>query len=218
VSRNFDLLVFDWDGTLVDSAELIARCIQAAGADLGLPVPSAADARHVIGLGLADALLHVFPHLPPRDYPRVVERYRAHFLQQDAAIGVFAGVPEMLAACSQAGGLLAVATGKSRAGLRRALASTGLEDRFDATRCADEGFPKPHPDMLHHLMATLGVDPRRTLMIGDTTHDLDMAANAGVAAIAVSYGAHTGDELRARQALACCASVHELHTWLAQHG
>ncbi len=212
--NRFQLLVFDWDGTIVDSASAIVESIRLACADIGQPVPPAERARYVIGLGLADAIRHVAPDLLPHHYPRLADRYRHHFLMRDHAIGLFAGMADMLDELARRGFLLAVATGKSRRGLDRALGDAGLGHRFVATRCADEGFPKPHPDMLLHLMAALGVDREATLMIGDTTHDLELARNAGVGAVAVSYGAHSRGVLEAHAPLAALDSVSDLRDWL----
>jgi len=213
--KRFDLLVFDWDGTLIDSAGAIAACIQAACRDLGLPVPDEARARHVIGLGLADSLAHAVPGLPPSEYPRVAERYRHHFLARDADLPLFPGTREMLEGLRTSGHQLAIATGKSHAGLVRALGHTGLAGLFDATRCADQCAPKPAPDMLLELMAMLGVDPVRALMVGDTSHDLQMAAHAGIAAVGVSYGAHEAASLAGLDPLGLVHSTAELHRWLA---
>lgn len=215
--RRFELLVFDWDGTLMDSAASIVESLQAASADLNLPVPEDAAARHIIGLGLNDALGYLFPELPRNRYGALTERYRLHFLARDSAIPLFPGVSEAIRELHEAGFLLAVATGKSRAGLDRALESTGLRPYFHASRCADEGFPKPHPEMLLALMDKLGVEPEQTLMIGDTSHDLQMAANAGVVALAAAYGAHPRESLLACSALACLESFEELHRWLKIH-
>jgi len=213
--RRFSLLVFDWDGTLADSTDLIAGAIQQACFDVGVPVPDGADARHVIGLGHRDAIRHVAPTLAPDRHVRFAERFRDHYLVGDAAIPLFDGVREMLEELDERGFLLAVATGKTRAGLARALAQHGIANRFAATRCADEGFPKPHPEMLLALMDRLGVGPSETLMIGDTTHDLELARSAGVSAVAVSYGAHASLGLRAMNPLAIAQSVTDLRAWLA---
>jgi phosphoglycolate phosphatase len=210
----YDLLVFDWDGTLIDSASAIVACIQAACRDLGLPVPDDSRASHVIGLGLRDALAYAIPGLPSSDYLRVVESYRRHFLARDAELPLFAGVREMLTGLRARGHRLAIATGKSRAGLARALQNTELHSQFAATRCADQCAPKPAPDMLLELMDELGVGANRTLMIGDTAHDLQMAAGAGVSAVAVSYGAHPRQMLLAHAPLACVESAPELEQWL----
>lgn len=217
MAKRFDLIVFDWDGTLLDSAAAIVAAIQAACTDLGLPPPSEARARHVIGLGLGDALRHAVPELAAEDYGRMVERYRFHYLSRDHELELFSGVHELLAELAETGFLLAVATGKSRAGLNRALQTSGLGPRFIASRCADECFSKPHPQMLHELMEELAVAPEKVLMIGDTTHDLQMARNASVSGVGVSYGAHPRSDLEALEPLAIVEHVPELAAWLRAH-
>ncbi len=218
MAEGFDLIVFDWDGTLMDSAAAIVRAIQAACRDLGLPEPTDERARYVIGLGLGDALRHAVPELAEADYPRMVERYRHHFLSSDRELTLFPGVPETLAHLADKGRMLGVATGKSRVGLNRALGHTGLAAYFHSTRCADECFSKPHPAMLEEIMDELGVAPARTLMVGDTTHDLQMARNAGVAGLAVSFGAHPVPALQAESPLACVDTPAEFAQWLRAHG
>ena len=213
----YRLLVFDWDGTLADSAAIIVEAIQLACADLGLPIPTDAAARYVIGLGLHDALRHVTPTLAEEDYPALSARYRVHYLNRDPEIPLFAGTEMLLSSLKARGHVLAVATGKSRRGLDRALEQAGIGARFAATRCADEGFPKPNPDMLLCLMDRLGAAPEETLMIGDTTHDLMLAANAGVDAVGVAYGAHPGPALAAQRNQAIVGSVEELALWLGAH-
>lgn len=216
--KQFDLLVFDWDGTLIDSAAHISTSLQQAFRDLGLPVPSLAAARHVIGLGLEDAMTYLTPGLARDRYSEVADRYRIHFLAGDSGVSLFPAVAVGIQALHVDGYLMAVATGKSRRGLDRALLTTGLAPFFHASRCADEGFPKPHPDMLHTVMERLGTEPARTLMIGDTTHDLQMAQNAGIAAVAVSYGAHELDDLEGMKPLGCVASFEGLLQWLKKNG
>jgi len=216
-SPRFELLVFDWDGTLMDSTALIAASIQAAARDLGLPVPDHATASHVIGLGLKDALTYAVPQLAEADYGRMSERYGHHFRASDAAVPLFEGTNEMLSDLSERGHLLGVATGKSTKGLERAMAATGIARHFAAVRCADRCTPKPAPDMLLELMDEFAVKPDATLMIGDTTHDLEMAAYAGVAAVAVSYGAHPRDALLKLNPLVCVASTAELAAWLKRN-
>jgi len=213
----YPLLVFDWDGTLIDSARTIVACIQAACRDLGLAVPDDARASHVIGLGLKDALSYAIPELPADDYGRMVESYRRHFLARDPEIPLFPGTRAMLAELRERGHILAIATGKSRAGLERALDNTGLGPFFSASRCADQCASKPAPDMLCELMAELGMEESQTLMIGDTVHDLQMAAHAGVRAVGVSHGAHPRHELAALAPLACVESIDELSRWLTQN-
>lgn len=215
--KKFDLIVFDWDGTLMDSTATIVTCIQAAARDLGLPVPDRKQAAYVIGLDLHSAMQAALPDLDPKYYPRMVERYRHHYLSRDHGLELFDGVREMLQDLSQQGYFLAVATGKSRVGLNRALDASKLMSLFDATRCADETFSKPHPAMLQELTRELGQDMQRTVMIGDTTHDLQMASNAGAAGIAVHYGAHSVPELDALAPIYSAASTTELHAWLLEN-
>ncbi|HEU4851833.1 MAG TPA: HAD-IIIA family hydrolase [Telluria sp.] len=215
--KQYDLIVFDWDGTLMDSTGAIVKCIQAAARDLGLPIPHESAAAHVIGLSLYEAMEMALPGIDPAMYPRVVERYRVHYLSRDHELTLFAGVEDMLRELASKGYFLAVATGKSRVGLNRALNAVGLLSLFHATRCADETFSKPHPAMLQELTRELGQDLRRTVMIGDTTHDLMMANNAGAHGIAVQYGAHPVDQLHACNPVYSAASVQELHQWLAEH-
>ncbi|HTH60503.1 MAG TPA: HAD-IA family hydrolase [Paraburkholderia sp.] len=215
--QQFDLIVFDWDGTLMDSTAHIARSIQAACRDLGLPVPADEAANYVIGLGLREALQIAAPTLDPAEYPRLVERYRFHFLIKDPQIQLFSGVKEMLVELRDAGYLLGVATGKSRVGLNRALDQLRLTSFFDCTRCADETFSKPHPAMLQELTRELGQELARTVMIGDTTHDLQMAQNAGAAGIGVAYGAHPAASLQALMPRYIARDVSSLVGWLREH-
>lgn len=214
MAKRFELIVFDWDGTLMDSAALIVNSVQAAARDLGLEPPSDDRARHIIGLGLIDALRHALPGLDEARYPEVAERYRHHYLSRDHDLVLFDGAQGLVEELARAEHLLAVATGKSRRGLDRALDGSGLGTYFHATRCADECHSKPHPQMLDELMAEFGVAPEATLMIGDTTHDLLMAKNAGVAALAVAYGAHPRAALEAEAPLYCAGTVDEMAAWL----
>ncbi len=215
--QQFDLVVFDWDGTLMDSTAHITRSIQAACRDLGLPVPADETASYVIGLGLRDALEVAAPSLDPADYPRLAERYRYHYLLTGTRTELFDGARELLEELRDMGYLLAVATGKSRVGLNRALDEARLTCLFDGTRCADETFSKPHPAMLHELTRELGQDLERTVMIGDTTHDLQMALNAGTAGVGVTYGAHRADALTALEPKFVAESVHALAAWLREY-
>ncbi len=217
MNKRFGLIVFDWDGTLMDSTAVIAGSIQAACRDLSLPVPSDEAARHVIGMGLVAALRHAVPEAPESMYEPLVERYRHHFLSQDEAIPLYAGAREVVTELQNAGCWLAVATGKSRKGLDRALTSTGMHAYFHASRTADETFSKPHPAMLLEIMEELGAGPERTLMIGDTTHDLQMALNAGVAAIGMTHGAHPEAQLRELGPLALINDFAGLREWLRLH-
>jgi phosphoglycolate phosphatase len=214
VPRRFDLVVFDWDGTLMDSTAVIVASLQAACADAGLPVPSDERSHHIIGLGLHDAMAYVLPGVARHVYPHVVERYGHHFRTREHDAPLFAGTEELLRELRDAGHQLAVATGKSRRGLDRVLEKSGLALLFHATRCGEESASKPAPDMLHDLTRMLDVSPDRTVMIGDTTHDLQMAANAGIAAVAVCYGAHPREQLSALEPLACIQNPRELSQWL----
>ncbi len=212
--QQFDLIAFDWDGTLFDSTAIIVRCIQEAVRDVGGTVPSDEAAGYVIGLGLMQALAHAAPDVPPESYPRLGERYRFHYMRHQDDLSLFKGVLPMLEALRERGHLLAVATGKSRRGLDEVLHSTALKGLFQSSRTADETAGKPHPLMLQELMAELGTLPERTLMIGDTTHDLQMALNAGCPSVGVSYGAHEPASFEVLQPLAVLHSVAELDQWL----
>jgi phosphoglycolate phosphatase len=216
--RRFDLVVFDWDGTLMDSAAAIVASVQGACADLGLEVPPAEAARYIIGLGLGDALRHLLPSLEPTRYGELAERYRDHYLARDQQITLFAGAEELVRRMRTAGTLLAVATGKTRRGLDRAFSLTGLGGYFHVSRCADESKSKPDPAMLLEIMRALSADPARTLMVGDTVHDLEMAHSAGVASVAVAYGAHPREALVAARPRAVVGSLAELGAWIETHG
>ncbi len=210
----FDLIAFDWDGTLYDSTRLIVRCIQAAVIDVGGAKPSENDAAWVIGLGLAEALARAAPDVPKEKYAELGARYRYHYLQHQDDLVLFDGVLQMIDALRARGHKLAVATGKSRRGLNEALKSVALRDRFDASRTADETFGKPHPRMLLELMEELDIPAERTLMIGDTTHDLQLALNAGCASVGVSYGAHEPESFDELKPLFVAHSVAGLEAWL----
>ncbi len=213
---SYRLLVFDWDGTIIDSASAIVDCICAAARDTGIEVPPRERASHTIGLGLHDALRFAVPELPPERYADFVEHYRQHFRACEDSMQLFAGMRNLLDELSKKH-RLAIATGKSRRGLNRALEAGNLKAYFTASRCADETNPKPHPAMLLELMEELKAPREQTLMIGDTSHDLEMARAAGVDALAVTYGAHAAEGLRACAPLACFSSVKELKEWLKTH-
>ena len=212
--RRFDLIAFDWDGTLYDSTAIIVRCIQAAVCDVGGAMPSDEAASYVIGMGLMQALAHAAPDVPRERYAELGNRYRYHYLQHQNDLSLFAGVMPLLDALRDRGHLLTVATGKSRRGLNEALHTAQLRGMFDGSRTADETAGKPHPLMLHELMAEFDVAPERVLMIGDTTHDLQMAQAAGCASVGVGYGAHPTDEFARYAPLFVADSVADLHAWL----
>ena len=211
----FKLVVFDWDGTLMDSEDKIVASVRAAIADLSLQPISRERIRNIIGLGLREAVETLVPQRRDDFYREFIERYRHHFLVADQTpMPLFDGVPETLTELRDQGYLLAVATGKARRGLNRALEETGLGQLFVASRCADEARSKPHPAMLQELMGELNVVPNETLMVGDTEYDLEMARNACTAAIAVSYGVHERLRLLEFGPLACLDSITELKDWL----
>lgn len=220
--KKYDLVVFDWDGTLFDSTAIITRCIQAAVEDVGGKRPSTEQASHVIGLNLMEALSFAAPDVPKEKYPLLGERYRHHFFAQQEEIHLFDGVIDLLLELKRQHYWVTIGTGKSRKGLDVTLerdvqvgsASVKLATLFDGTRTADQTQGKPNPQMLFELMREFGVEASRTLMVGDTTHDLQMALNAGVDAVGVSYGAHESDFLETCKPLAIVHSVDELRAWL----
>ena len=212
--RKFDLIAFDWDGTLFDSTQVIVRCIQAAVCDVGGKKPTDSAAAYVIGLGLAQALAHAAPDVPPEKYPELGLRYRYHYARHANDLSLFVGVLPLLALLKARGHLLAVATGKSRRGLDDTLRSAELNGVFDGSRTADETAGKPDPLMLHELMAQFDLPAGRVLMIGDTTHDLQMARNAGCASVGVSYGAHEPATFDVLNPLHVAHSVPGLQAWL----
>lgn len=214
MSKRYDLIVFDWDGTVMDSTSVIAGSIQAACRDLELPVPDDETARHVIGLGLNQALSYAVPDLTEAMLPELVARYRHHFLSQDQSIPLFEGARETIEELHGAGYWLGVATGKNRNGLERALVNTGMKQYFHATRTAEQTFSKPNPAMLFELMDELGVSAERTLMVGDTTHDVLLAQNANVDVLAVGHGAHPPEQLLELEPLALVDDFAELRAWL----
>jgi phosphoglycolate phosphatase len=213
-SRNFDLIAFDWDGTLFDSTAIIARCIQAAVRDVGGKEPTFQAASYVIGMGLMQALAHAAPDVPKELYPQLGDRYRHHYFAIQHEISLFEGVLPLLVALKERGHLLVVATGKSRRGLDEALNTADLAGVFDASRTADQTAGKPDPLMLRELMSEFDVPAQRTLMIGDTTHDLQMALNAGCPSVGVSYGAHDHAVFDVLRPLYVAHSVAQLQDWL----
>lgn len=215
--QQFDLIVFDWDGTLFDSTALIVRCIQNACRDLGVAVPPVERAAYVIGLGLRDALEHAVPDLPPQRYGELAQRYRHHYLASQHELSLFGGTLDMLRELKARHHWLAVATGKGRQGLNDALAHADLVGMFDGTRTADETASKPNPRMLMELIDQFGVRADRTLMIGDTTHDLQLAQNAGTASLGVSFGAHDHAAFEPFKPRHVAHSTAELHQWLREH-
>ena len=215
--RHFDLIAFDWDGTVADSTAIITRSIQEAVRDVGGTVPSDEQAAYVIGMALMPALARAAPDVPPEKHAELGNRYRHHFFKHQDDICLFDGILPLLDDLRSRGHWLTVATGKSRMGLNQALQDPQLKGMFDGSRTADETAGKPSPLMLHELMAEFGVEPERTLMIGDTTHDLQMAVNAGCPCVGVSYGAHAPDHFAQFNPLFVAESARELHQWLAEN-
>jgi len=212
------LIVFDWDGTLMDSESRIVNCMQAAINDLGLAERTRDELKNVIGLGLKEALYALYPDSDNEQLTRLVERYRHHFLFEDTTPSeLFAGVTDMLTSLNQAGYFLAIATGKARPGLNHALASCDVGHLFHASRCADETRSKPHPQMLEELLTYFGVESSQSVMIGDTEFDMQMAVNANTHAVAVSYGVHERERLLNHAPLACVDDVNQLHSWLSSN-
>jgi phosphoglycolate phosphatase len=214
LDRRYDLVVWDWDGTIMDSTPTIVHCIQQACRDLGFKEPDDSLASSVIGLGIHDSLRRAVPWIEPVHFPSLTERFRYHYLAKDHELHLFVGIRELLEKLRADGYLLGISTGKSRVGLNRSLEFHELGHLFHETRTADESFSKPHPGMLLELSDATQVSVRRMLMIGDTTHDLDMAANAGVDAVAVTYGAHPLVTLKASPSLAHVDNVQQLAQWL----
>jgi len=218
MTRRLNLLVFDWDGTLMDSEARIVACIQAAIGDLELEPREVSSIRNIIGLGLHEAISTLYPASDNTLHEAMTERYRYHFLTANPTRSeLFAGAEETVRSLNEAGYMLAVATGKGRRGLDMVLEETGLGECFLATRCADETFSKPHPQMLEELMEELGAVPGETLMIGDTEYDMQMATNARTYSLAVSYGVHEKARLLRHDPLHCLDDIRELGGWLEQY-
>jgi phosphoglycolate phosphatase len=213
--RRYELIVFDLDGTLMDSEAKILRCLAAAAADAGIPHPGEEAARNIIGLGMDEALTTLFPGLQPAQRAQFLVRFKEHYLYLDKTeLACFPGVPQGLQQLAQGGYLLAIATGRPRRGLDRVLAQTGLQPLFVASRCADEVHSKPHPRMLQEILGETGASPEQAVMVGDTVYDIQMARCAGVDALAVSYGVHQAERLLQEGAVACVDSFPEVCAWL----
>ncbi|MBL1276443.1 MAG: HAD-IA family hydrolase [Ectothiorhodospiraceae bacterium] len=216
MQKRFDLLVFDWDGTLMDSEAHIVTSMQRAMHDAGLPDMARAIIRDIIGLGLREAIQRLLPNESEEIYLAIIDRYRYHFFTDDPC-EPFEGAEAVLKSLSDQGYLLAVATGKGRRGLDRVLQNTGFGHFFIETRCADETCSKPDPQMLQEIMDATGMEANQTLMIGDTEYDLEMANAARTASVGVDYGVHSRERLLACGPLTCLSSISELTDWLAAH-
>lgn len=215
MTKQFDLLIFDWDGTLADSTRAIVDAVYHACEMTGIEKPTEQAARDIIGLELREALRVLFDAVDDQTLSELVTHYQRNFSAMQNDIALFDGVTDALQNLSDQGFMLAVASGKGRNGLKHAIESSGLADLISARRSADDCFSKPHPQMLHEIMDELGIDKQRAVMIGDTTFDMQMAKNAGVASLGVSYGAQTAEKLLPYAPLACFDSFAKLHTWLS---
>ena len=212
---DYQLIIFDWDGTLMDSQARIVACLEAASDDLQVPRLTTLQYKHVIGLGLREAIVQLYPNFTETQIIEFADRYRYHFVTaNETPSGLFKDVRQMLNTLNQSGYMLAVATGKARRGLEQVLADTGLADCFHGSRCADETRSKPHPQMLEELLDEFGLAAREAIMVGDTEYDLLMAGSLGMDALAVSYGVHDKDSLLKHQPVACVDSISELSDWL----
>lgn len=216
--KQFDLIVFDWDGTLANSTQMIVDCMRQSAIDASLPVPSQEEASQIIGLGMREAVRVLFGELAQAEYEHLTERYRHYYFAQDEATPLFDGVKEALPEFRSLGFELAVATGKGRHGLNKSLQMTGLVPYIQSTRTVDECFSKPHPQMLEELMEAHVVLPARTLMVGDTSFDLQMAKNAGAASLGVSYGAHSKNTLSACDPIMIMDSFEDVRRWILENG
>ncbi|NOZ52312.1 MAG: HAD-IA family hydrolase [Gammaproteobacteria bacterium] len=208
-----ELIIFDWDGTLIDSEANIVACLRSMINDLGLPERQHAELSNIIGLGLLEALSALFPGQSDKDYQRMIDRYRYHFFSSESS-QPFPGAGLVLSELVNRGYFLAVATGKGRRGLEKGLDNSGFRGFFHATRCADETRSKPHPQMLEEILAELGMDSQQALMVGDTEYDLQMAGHARMAALGVSYGVHETERLYQCQPIAIINEISELLSWL----
>jgi phosphoglycolate phosphatase len=218
MSGRFKLLVFDWDGTLMDSEARIINSLRRAITEVGASPRHDGQLRNIIGLSLIKAVQTLYPDSDNATLERFVEAYRRYFLNVDhTPSDLFSGVRDVLPRLKTQGYLLAVATGKARAGLDKVFDVTGVADIFDASRCADETLSKPHPQMLREIMTVLGVTARETLMIGDTEYDMQMSHNAGTHALAVSYGVHDLPRLLKRWPLGHIDDIRELPAWLEKY-
>jgi phosphoglycolate phosphatase len=215
--KQFDLIVWDWDGTLANSTAMITNAILKAAEQVGLPEISAQAASNIIGLGLREAIEILYGDIPAQQAQALATQYSTNYYAGESEIPLFLGAADTIKALRLKGFKLAVATGKGRRGLNLALDHCGLTKQFHATRTVDECFSKPHPQMLDELMDHLVVLPERTLMIGDTSYDLHMAQNAGVSSIGVTYGAQAPDQWQHLNPIQQFNDFTSLSRWLLEH-
>jgi len=217
MAKQYDLIVWDWDGTLADSTGMITRAVVKAAEQAGLPPLTAEAASSIIGLGLRESIEALYPGISDEQARVLATQYNVNYFAGESEIPLFTGAADTIKTLNRRGFKLAVATGKSRRGLNLALDHTQLRNYFHATRTVDECFSKPHPQMLDELMDDLVVLPERTLMIGDTSYDLQMAHNAGVHAIGVTYGAQSSDEWQQLNPIQQFDDFSGLSQWLLEH-
>lgn len=215
--KQFDLIVWDWDGTLADSTGMITNALLRAAEQVGLPAITAQEARNIIGLGLRESIQTLYGDIPREKAEALGRQYSANYYSGESEIPLFAGATDTIIELSKRGFKQAVATGKGRRGLNLALEHCGLGKYFHSTRTVDECFSKPHPQMLDELMDMLVVLPERTLMIGDTSYDLQMAQNAGVSAVGVTYGAQTAEQWQHFNPIQQFNDFSSLSKWLLEH-
>ena len=212
------LLIFDWDGTLIDSIPDIIQAMKNTGAEKGLQIPTNDQIKNIIGLSLTLAVKTLFPNLGPRDIESITRCYRKHYKSiRISKNALFPGVKQLLTGLRDEDFYLAIATGKSRNGLRESLRETGLSHFFHACRCSDETLSKPNPTMIFELLDELNVSTSAAIMIGDSVHDLKMAKSASIASIGVTYGAHPMQQLIEYEPLACADEVMEINRYIKQY-
>ena len=216
MQKQFDLIVWDWDGTLADSTGMITEALLNAAAQVGLPTLSSSKASSIIGLGLREAIHALYGDIPAAQAQALATQYSNNYYAGESSIPLFAGAVDTIKTLNKRGFKLAVATGKGRRGLNLALQHCALTHYFHATRTVDECFSKPHPQMLHELMEALVVLPERTLMIGDTSYDLQMAKNAGVRSVGVTYGAQKAEQWQHLEPLRQFNNFNSLSAWLLE--
>ena len=214
MQKQFDLIVWDWDGTLVDSTGMIAAALIKATEEVGLPLITAEQVKSIIGLGMRESIQVLYGDIPENKAQALARHYSINYYASESHISLFEGASETIVELSKRGFKLAVATGKGRRGLDSALVHSQLTHYFHATRTVDECLSKPHPQMLNELMDDLGVLPERTLMIGDTSYDLQMANAAGVGSVGVTYGAQVLDEWQYLRPVMHFDKFSDLSLWL----
>lgn len=214
-SSETKLIIFDWDGTLMDSIDHIVNCMQGAIADMQYEFKEVDTIRNIIGLGMHEAILALFPDCEQVDRLKFIDSYREYFFEKSHDSDFYPGALKTINSLKEQDYLLAVATSKGRNGLDRAFNNYGLVDMFHASRCADETQSKPHPQMLEEILEELQIKPQEAVMVGDTAYDMEMARNANVPRIACCYGVHSREKLMSYEPVACMQSISELEDVLS---